>query len=79
MNGSERFENYRMFCNKLNCPPKYLCINVNKHLKYALNKFRFGVSDLPTHHYRYRHHGDNDLICRLFNSANSLFAVHFII
>ena len=67
VNGSERFEMYRMFCNTFSRLPKYLCINLNRHKKYIMTKFCFGICDLATHHFRYRNCDSNNLMCQLCN------------
>ena len=66
---SERFDMYRMFCNPISALPRYLEMDFDKHLKYLMTKFRFGISDLAVHRYRYRGHVAQDLICKLCNEA----------
>ena len=45
--------------------PRYLKFNVPSHLKYIKTKFRFGISGINTHYFRYRNHQANDLTCPL--------------
>lgn len=63
VNDSDRFSLYRSFCTHLDHLPKYICVEMNKHVKLVMSKFRFGVSSLNVHHFRYRFHQHKDLIC----------------
>jgi hypothetical protein len=53
---SERFKTYRLFGNLAHSLGSYLNMDISKHFKYLMTKFRFGVSDLLVHraNYRYR-------------------------
>ena len=61
---SNRFELFRQI-NLNHSIPVYLSMNIDKHLKFIMTRFRFGVSDILIHSYRYRRHVENDLICPL--------------
>ena len=64
LNGSERFEFYNMFCEKDFAIPVYLYLDVNRQLKYMMTKFRFGVSNLNVHYFRYRNVNPNRMLCQ---------------
>ena len=77
-NESERFSVYKLICSPCNSIPKYICIDVDRQLKYVFTKLRFGVSDLRVHFYRYRHCRPQDLICPLcMNGVED--EVHFLL
>ena len=61
---SSRFDFYRQF-NSIHCVPTYIKIEMDKHLKRIMTLFRFGISDLFLHRYRYK--GDNfqNVLCPL--------------
>ena len=63
VNESERFDVYRSFCCSSKIVPKYINMNINGHIKALMTKFRFGVSNISTHFYRYRQHNERDLLC----------------
>ena len=46
-------------------PKTYLKTNIDNHLKFVMTRFRLGISEVNVHHYRYKRHTDNDLICPL--------------
>ena len=62
---SNRFFIYRGFCGQQPILPMYLNMDLNRHFIYILTKFRFGISELKVHFYRYRLHCHKDLICPL--------------
>lgn len=43
--------------------PAYFSLNVNRQLKYIMAKFRFGISEINTHAFRYKPVNENDLLC----------------
>ena len=63
VNTSERFCMYRTFCGSLHSIPLYLKLDIDRHLKFIMTKFRFGVSDIAVHHFRYKQHTPRDLTC----------------
>ena len=64
---SDRFSMYRSFNSISHCTKTYM--SMDRHLKRILTKFRFGVSELPVHYYRYRSHVEKDLKCPLCGEA----------
>ena len=46
-----------------------LKMNTERHLKFIMARFRLGISDTAVHHYRYKRHTNNDLICPLCRVA----------
>ena len=56
--------------------PKYLQIDVDRHIKFVVTKFRFGISDLYTHLSRYRNGQTRNVICPLCKHENE---VHFVL
>ena len=61
---SNRFDFYRPI-GLVHCVPTYISLEMNRHLKQIMTRFRFGISDIFTHHYRYRRHTESDLMCPL--------------
>ena len=47
----------------------YLKMNIDRHLKFIMTRFRLGISGIFVHYYRYKRHTDNDLICPLCRVA----------
>ena len=55
LNCSDRFRTYNMlFFNESRSIPLYLQLETNRHIKRVMTKFRFGISDLYVHFFRYR-------------------------
>ena len=44
-------------------------INIDRHFKCIMTRYRLGLSDTAEHHYRYKRHTDNDLICPVNGEA----------
>ena len=63
IDNSDRFSMYRMICNPKHCVQSYLQVTMDNHLKFMLTKFRFGVSDIKIHSFRYK--PNQDLLCPL--------------
>ena len=63
INVSDRFNFYSLVTPEEKCIPSYLAIDLNRHLKCTLTKFRFGISSINVHFFRYRHHNQRDLMC----------------
>jgi hypothetical protein len=75
---SERFRTYRFCGNNLHSVGLYLLIDVEKHLKFMMAKFRFGVSDLAVHRYYYRYERNVNLMCQLcFEGEEN--EIHFVL
>ena len=53
-------------------------MNTDRHLKYIMTKFRFGVSELSVHYYRCGSHVGKDLKCPLCGQAKEN-EVHFVL
>ena len=53
-------------------------MNTDRHLKYIMTKFRFGVSELSVHYYRCGNHVGKDLKCPLCGQAKEN-EVHFVL
>ena len=53
-------------------------MNMDRHLKRAMTKFRFGVSELSVHYYWYRNHIEKDLQCPLCKETSED-EVHFVL
>ena len=74
---SSRFSLYRLFKpNHLVC--KYLQMDMVKHLQFMLTRFRFGVSELHVHAYRYRQVDNSVLLCPLCKEYTEN-EVHFVL
>ena len=63
LSNSERFSFYSMINENENLLPCYLSLNLKRHLKCIMTKFRFGVSNINTHHFRYRNYNQRQLLC----------------
>ena len=66
---SDRFNVYRTFCT-IHDTKMYLKLNIDRHLKFIMTRFRLGISDIFVHHYRYERHTNKDLICPLCRVAH---------
>ena len=65
---SDRFSVYKTFCT-VHDMKMYLKLNIGRHLKFIMTRFRLGISDIAVHYYRYKRHTDNDLFCPLCREA----------
>ena len=74
---SDRFDLYRQF-NLLHNIPTYLTMGLEQHLKYCMTRFRFGISDINVHRFRYSNHSDNNNICPLCRNAEET-ETHFVL
>ena len=61
---TNRFNVYMTVCT-VHDTKMYLKINIDRHLKFLMTRFRLSVSDITVHNYRYKIHIDNHLICPL--------------
>jgi hypothetical protein len=77
VNDSERFCVYRTFCDFSHSLPLYLNLEMDSHLKFIMTKFRFGVSDIAVHHFRYRQHTPRNLICPVCKNGEEN-EIHFV-
>ena len=74
---SDRFSLYRTFKSSSNSE-MYLLLNINRHIKCSMTRFRFGISDIAVHHNRYKNVPDDALTCALYKHANED-DVHFLL
>ena len=65
VNESNRFSGYRNFCTLIDKLPKYLCLDMNKQLKFCTTKLLFGISDLSVHVLRYQNVTPQAVLCPL--------------
>ena len=77
VNISDRFSLYRQFKTLTGFEP-YLILNLNRHIRYTLTRFRFGVSDIKVHRSRFKVYNVDDLKCPLCLSAVDN-EVHFVL
>ena len=77
MQESDRFNVYKML-NSLHEIPLYLHLSLCRQVKYILCKFRFGVSDLLIHKYRYSNSSLSRLTCPLCNEEQEN-EIHFVL
>ena len=76
---SERFSFYSPISGiNDNLLPFYISLDVKRHLKCIMTKFRFGVSSINSHHYRYRNVNPDILICP-FCKVGKETEIHFIL
>ena len=74
---SERFEFYSLF-SQSNSLPTYMSLNIGRHMKRVITKFRFGITDICVHTYRYRHMHDRTLVCPLCQAPKED-EIHFVL
>ena len=75
---SDRFNVYRTFCT-IHDMKIYLKMNIDRHLKFIMARFRLGISDIAVHYYRYKIHTDKDLICPLCRYVAQETELHFVL
>ena len=77
---SERFSTYYGFNGFTHERKLYLRLDLNRHIKNVVVKFRFGISELFVHQYRYRNVNNItiSLVCPLCRDATEN-EVHFIL
>ena len=74
---SDRFAQYRLFKTSYD-KELYIGMDFNRYAKNALTKFRFGVSELACHRFRYQVRRENEFLCRLCQSARED-EIHFLL
>ena len=74
---SNRFIPYRSFACNINSNKTYLTLGIDRHVKFIMTRFRFGVSDLAVHRNRYKHFLE-DNSCPLCNSDEDN-EIHFLL
>ena len=75
---SERFQFYSMICTKQQNMAYHLSINMKRHLKCIFTKFRFGVTNINTHFFRYRQHTQAQFLCPYCKNTEEN-EVHFVL
>jgi hypothetical protein len=75
---SDRFKTFRLCGGVNHSLLPYLNMKIEKHLKFVMTKFRFGVSDLATHYAKYRFYGNVNLICPVCLEAEEN-EIHFML
>ena len=71
VNTSDRFSLYRQFKTLAGVEP-YVLLNLNRYIRYALTRFRFGVSDIKVHLSRFKVYNVDELKCPLCLPAPNL-------
>ena len=77
VNTSDRFSLYRQFKTLTGVQP-YLMLNLNRHIRYTLTRFRSGVSDTKVHRSSFKVYNVDDLKCPLCVSTVDN-EVHFVL
>jgi hypothetical protein len=78
INNSKRFDVYNSFCDRNHLTPLYLKLDMDKQMKYIMTRFRFGISDLAVHFYRYRNSTPIQRLCQLCKEAEET-ELHFVL
>ena len=78
INESDRFVFYSMITPDMKNLPCHITIDLNRHLKSILSKFRFGISTINVHYFRYRHHTQRNLLCPYCKSVEEN-EIHFML
>ena len=73
---SDRFSLFRTFSSSHE-RKTYLQLNIDRHLRFLLTRFRLGISDIAVHQYRYKRHDSADLLCPLCKIAEEN-EMHFV-
>ena len=77
IDSSERFSFYRRF-KVVNEVEPYLWLNLDRHVRCIMSRFRMGVSDIAVHSFRYKNHSPDDIICPLCEIEIET-EVHFVL
>ena len=72
---SDRFDIYKIHSSS-HVVKKYLSLNIDRHLKFILTRFRFGVSEINVHACRYKRVCKTSLLCPLCKESDEN-EVHF--
>ena len=75
---SDRFDDFRNLYGISHNRKLYLNMNIDRNIKRAVCKFRFGVSNLSLHRYRYKHSSMVSVLCPLCNDAKDD-ELHFVL
>ena len=75
---SNRYTMYRSFTSIPHSKQLYLSLGLDRQIRNIVTKFRFGISDLHVHYYRYRIHTASDLSCPMCGAANED-EIHFVL
>ena len=74
---SDRFNFYSTF-GASHDSKLYLRMNIDRHLKFIMTRFRLGISDISVHQYRYKRCVPKDLICPLCKQMKED-EIHFVL
>ena len=74
---SERFQIYRTYSSS-HFMKKYLSLNIDKHLRFVLTRFRFGISNIHVHAFRYQNVSNADMLCPLC-AGSTEDEIHFVL
>ena len=77
VNNSERFHMYNMFNGDSCSLPTYLQLDLDRHIKFIMTKFRFGISELYAHKFRYQLGNVNSLCPMCCNMKDN--EIHFVL
>ena len=75
---SERFSFYSQITCSDSLLPCYISLDLKRHLKCIMTKFRFGVSGINTHHFRYRNVNQSALLCPFCKDVEET-ELHFVL
>ena len=78
MHNSDRFYPYRLFASNIESKKTYFTLNMDNHLKFLMTRFRFGISNLAVHRYRFRYHSEEEIKCPLCRSSEDN-EIHFLL
>lgn len=74
---SDRFAQYRLFKTSF-LTERYVNLRINRYVRSDFTKFRFGVSDIACHRFRYNVGYENVYVCRLCNLSKED-EIHFLL
>ena len=77
VHSSTRFDMYGMI-NTSHCLPTYMSMRMDSYLKRVMTRFRFGVSDIFVHHYRYKQLCPLNLVCPMCGMTRED-EIHFVL
>ena len=65
---SDRFDMYKGYTSS-HSVKRYLTLNMDRHLRFILTRFRFGISEINVHTHRYKNLQNANLICPMCEEA----------
>ena len=78
VNTSDRFAFYSLISTTEKSLACHLSLDIKLHLKRILTKFRFGVSSINVHYFRYRNYDERQLLCPFCQNVEEN-EVHFVL